>query len=139
MEKKKPWLNEDGSLMCTSTLKKVSKSWSARTWEEYLKTLERSRTESLMDSFQMFKKIAKKIELPDYSLEEGQDISKFKDEIENAFETFSKLEAQVIKMIFWEDCSERTIAEKLNLSRRSIRTIRVRALAKLRLYFQSNF
>ena len=132
---KVPWLKKNGEMKSIDELKAISKSWSAQTWECYLKTLEVSQKEVLMDAHHAFMALAEKSSINDWYKDTPVDIELFKNRIKEASELFSEMEAKVIRMIFWENKSERAIAQELNVARRSIRTLKGRALQKLNQYF----
>lgn len=46
--KNKPWLDERGFELSKQELKRVSKSWSPKVWDEYLHSIETPRAESLL-------------------------------------------------------------------------------------------
>ena len=116
--KAKPWLNKDGSLKGDEELKKISKSWSQATWEAYLDSLETKQQESLLDE---------PGDIENLSEEEYKDFWMLVDKEEEEKERLNRLvrasldelthkERKVIRKMFWEDKSERTIASEMGIS-----------------------
>ena len=130
-----PWLSRNGNAKSADELKKISKLWSANVWESYLKTLEVSQKEMMIDDHRVFMALAEKSAIQDWYKEKNIDVELFKTKILEAFEFFSETEAKVIKMTFWENKSERAIAKKMDVARRTVRKAKERALRKLNKYF----
>lgn len=124
-----PWLDIQGRTLPDDILKIESKSWSEKTWDTYLKTVETPSSESLTSatSFQA-------------ALDSGNCINDFlataakpstRAELRSALQQLTPRQSSIIKMTYWSGMSEREIASALGVSRSSVKTTKKRTLQKM--------
>lgn len=128
--KVKPWLNEDGATKSNSVLERISESWNQATWEESLATLETPQREHTVADVEAFGCI--RLGQTEYKdLLETNDDPKLRSQVRRGLQKLTPLQREIIILSYWEGFSERDIAQKLNRSRSTVRTIRERALIYL--------
>lgn len=124
-----PWLDVHGRELPDEVLKIESKSWSEKTWAEYLKTIETPIAESLTSAscFQA-------------ALDGGNRINNFiataasrttQGKVHSALQQLTRKQRSIIQMTFWSGMSEREIAASLRISRSSVKTTKKRTLRKM--------
>lgn len=132
---KKPWLGKNGERISDASLKDMTKTWGANTWEEFLKTtVERPLRETLSSP--------QTVE----NLEDGyRDV--YQDMLaHNEFPNLTQVvralimkltirEREVVYATFWEGKSQNEIAKTLKIKRSVVRNYRDRALKKLGVLF----
>ena len=122
-----PWKDESGQTLADSILKETSKNWSQDNWEAYLKWSETPLSESLMAQGSF-------IEMADSSqakifenIEQCTPIS-LKNKVANFLELLTPRQREILRMIFWENKSEREIAAHLKISRSTVKQLKKRVL-----------
>lgn len=129
----KPWQNSDGSLKSDDELKKVSKDWSPEQWEDYLKSIEGYRRENVSFSNEELESLSSDdstVLLYSIAQEEKYPITRIA--IRACISQLPPQQRQVIELTFWEDLSQYEIAEKMNISRNTVRGYLERAKENLR-------
>ena len=133
----KPWLNGDGKLKSNEEMKKISKSWSADTWEAYLSSLETQQTECLLEDPTQIENLSNEAHEDFWALidrdEQGKrDKSQLRSLIQTCLDVVSPREREILKKIFWENKSERAVADELGISRNSLKVLKSRGLSKIK-------
>lgn len=129
-----PWLNKDGSVKSDEQIKAVSQNWSLETWEQFL-----AATVNQEEAYQSELPIFVSDEILDSFPEtiwEGKDSDRMDfiaKELRRICRDFlTPRQQHVIRSIFWEGLSERKIGELLGISRSSVKTLKARALEKIK-------
>lgn len=127
----KPWLDRNGYPLSKASLEIASRKWSAVTWERYLQSLETQQEEILvkdfsskLDRFDKSESISRERQEP----EEEVDLAA----LERHLEKLPMMEKLVIKTIFFDGIGEREAAELLQMSRWLMRSVKERAIKRLR-------
>lgn len=130
----RPWLNKNGSIKSDAQIKAISKEWSLETWEQFL-----SET---VDQEEVYQR-----ELPSFVSDEILDSfpetiweGKDSDRMDSVAKELRRIcrgiltprQQHVIRSTFWEGLSERKIGELLGISRSSVKTLKARALEKIK-------
>ncbi len=123
----KPWLNSRGYLFTDDELKSISKSWTRKTWEEYLDYIETPRTESILDE-DHYTGLAEKLK---YSFEQVDDCD-LQGELSLALINLTDKQREILEFIFWDGLTTRDIGFKLNISSAAVQKIKDRALISLK-------
>lgn len=127
-----PWLTHDGVELPVATLKIVSRSWDASTWEAYLNWFESGRRESLIHP-QIYGRICSGLTEGVLGLL-GQSGSRGGQALcERVLKTLPKAHAKVLRLAFLEGRTEAEIAFALNRSRGRVHQIKNRAIQRLKL------
>ena len=141
-EKSKPWLDENGNPKSDKQLKEISKTWSESTWEDYLRAFESESKESLLEDplevenlstydHEYFWKLVDRDKTKERSLKRLRDI------IQICLGEISPRERTVLRKIFWEDKSERNIANELGISCGSVNVFKKRGLSKIKYFIMT--
>ena len=133
-QSRKPWLDQNGNPLCDTNLKLISKGWNQKTWEEYLSWLELPLRESQLCP-EAFQEMAEKMEESVFSLSASKNWLPEQDSKLYAEALLNKLtpkQKTVLKMIFWEEKTEREIAAHLGIARGTVSDIKNRALLKIK-------
>jgi len=111
---RKPWLNADGTHKSDKEIQKIMHSWSARTWDDYLKNFEGEQQEILLDKPESIDNI------PYFDLgslcstpEGRMQYPYFRHLLLAAMKQLSPRELLVVKMQFWHGKTAREIAKEL--------------------------
>ena len=137
MESKKntsptPWLNKKRFLKNDYQLKKISKDWDEKTWEDYLSSLESERSESLIDP-DLYDLLKEEFPCPKYEfIPDSRRTKKLKKLLKNALHRLSEKQQKIIFFIFFEGLSTRETALKMNISHTGVLKLRDRALNSLK-------
>lgn len=126
----KPWLDEKGHLLSDHELKQISKDWNQEIWEKYLESLDVGLSDRQSHP-KDYDEMAEKMEHTCFEFSQTDTDDETKDKIAKVLVSLSPQQQTIIKMIFWEGRSERFIANKLRVSRYTIKTLKKRALRKL--------
>lgn len=147
--KSSPWLNAQGEELGQEELRLISTDWSIAQWESYAKFLAEKeaspikeipvRTKvlnKLYDSYLLQEENEKKIF--DY-LGEQDDLPHLKEALDVALNSLDTKEREIIKLAFWENKTQREMANKYQISRtryryllnRGLRRLKTRLLAEL--------
>jgi DNA-directed RNA polymerase specialized sigma subunit len=124
-----PWLDVHGRELPDEVLKIESKSWSEKTWAEYLKTIETPISETLTSAscFQA-------------ALDSSKGTNEFlataasratQGKVLSALQKLTQKQRSIVQMTFWSGMSEREIAASLGISRSSVKTTKKRTLRKM--------
>jgi RNA polymerase sigma factor (sigma-70 family) len=109
--------------------------WSPENWEQYLQEMEPPLRESLLPHYVWAKKIGKQYDnlFSDSQDCASEDISEL---AQLYLSALTERQVDVLRLIYWENKSEREVAHRLKISRSSVRTIHRRALLRCNKYFQ---
>ena len=124
-----PWLDQKGIPLKDDQLKNVSKNWDHLIWEQYLNWHETPLKESQLDPFVYLGMLLKLEQSIFY--DESFDDDALKIQITEKLENLTKKQRLILKMIFWEGLSERSIAAMIGQSRSGVRETKKRALLRL--------
>ena len=139
--KAKPWLNKDGSLKNDEELKKISKSWSQATWEAYLDSLETKQQESLLDEPGDIENLSEE-EYKDFWMlvdKEEEEKERLKELVRASLDELTHKERKVIRKMFWEDKSERTIANEMRIPHSNVSKLKSKAFKKIKKFILMRF
>lgn len=126
-----PWLNEDGTSKSTEELKKISSTWSANQWEDYLKSIEVPLREAyVLDPKHIEKR--SQVDLETFYSSDISDYYHLKRKVIGGLYKLTPRQLQVVDMTFWQGMTQRAIAEKLGLGVSTVPNTLKRALVKLR-------
>jgi RNA polymerase sigma factor (sigma-70 family) len=114
-----------------SSLRKESKNWSSKQWEEYLQSIECPRSESLLDPKQ-YKDLIETTELQYQSTEESDGC------LDEILDLLPKGEKKALELIYWDDLSQREAAKVMGIERANLRSKISRALAKIKPHMTQN-
>jgi DNA-binding CsgD family transcriptional regulator len=123
-----PWLDIHGRALPDDVLKIESKSWSEKTWAEYLKTIETPMSESLISNF---------IHQLDQQTESLFDRAQIRtdlllvEHVRRGLNSLTAKQRSIVRMVFWENKSEREIASEFRTSRSTVKVQKKRSLLKL--------
>lgn len=133
MKKQKPWMDENGNTLEDTTLKEVSRGWSAETWSAYLDSREnRSHEENECNIADL--SIIDDLGVAGLSaLQSSADhlSDELLDDVKCAIEKLPKRERFAIEEEFYLGKSQRCVARELGISRASVRKIRKKSFRKL--------
>ena len=127
-----PWRNVDGSYKSDGEIAQLGKSWSAKTWDEYLKdTIEISKNRNDQCFYDMDTEfILEKAEVMEILKSHKYD--NMKDALNLAFDSLSNMERTVIRYSFWEGMDDKMIAKVLNTTHGAVRVHKSCAIRRLR-------
>ncbi len=137
-EKTHPWLNPDGSMRADEEISELGQTWSAETWDNYLKaTINHGDSELLVEK-----------SMDDLKAYIAMDFLNFLTTTENyeflhayvqeaLSSQLSVREGLIIKMKYFENMSEREVAEQLDIKIPTLKRYRRDALRKLKSFFIS--
>lgn len=130
-----PWLNDDGSFKSDEEIQVLGKSWSAETWDSYLKVnvgdVEAEDKDLTFFPFVDTETVNFGAELLK-SLRSQDEYENLPEAFEFALTYLSEREAQVIRMRYLKELSQDEIAERLGVGINSIKSFRRKGLKKLR-------
>ena len=126
------WRRDKGSLKSIKELKHDSKIWSLDTWNKYLKSLEKRHREESLHKAQFTESVLDE-DYSDmvFSFSNGNKFTHLASSLNALMRELSPRECKVLKMIYWEQLSQRKVAQNLKISRRHLRIILHRGLKKL--------
>lgn len=131
----KPWLDHSNNILSDEALKEAGRSWSAETWDAFLKdTVTKNASRNEVSPAYLEEACERDNRLWDST--SSSIPSEVRTELVEAIGRLPKRSRQVIRGTFWNDFSEREIAKWLKLSRNSVREIKARSLKKIRSLFQ---
>jgi DNA-binding CsgD family transcriptional regulator len=125
-----PWLDVNGKTMPDEYLKMHSQGWSMETWVEYLKSLETPMRETLISDHAFNQKLDQQSE---NFFERAQCLcpTALANKVSQAIERLSGRQSQILQMVFWQNLSEREVANQLGISRPSVQVMKKRAIKRL--------
>jgi RNA polymerase sigma factor (sigma-70 family) len=133
--KSKPWLNSKGKMRSDRQIKKLGQSWSASTWEEFLKaTVDvEDPNEDVTDSFPFMDTVivANSNEFLSY-LRNINEYSSLKVYLGHALKKLSSRQRQIMRMKYWDGLTAEEIQTNLRISQDTIRTTKAVATKKLK-------
>lgn len=125
-----PWLDIHGRALPDDVLKIESKSWSEKTWADYLETIETPMRETLASENIFNCALDKQCDNIFLNAQEACSEA-LKKKIERCVLQLSKRQQQIVHMIFWKNLSEREIARLLGVTRPTVQVNKKRALRRL--------
>ncbi|MBK9322413.1 MAG: sigma-70 family RNA polymerase sigma factor [Bdellovibrionaceae bacterium] len=125
----KPWLCKCGKTLSDETLRTSSQSWDSTTWDRYLRNLDSSLSESLVPVFIYQKHLERQGSIFEFTQSCAN--PELQNKIHMSLSQLTPKQRRIIEMTFWDSMSERDIAEKLGISRSTVKTLKKRALLKL--------
>ena len=127
----KTWNGNDGEQLSDAELREVSKTWTAGTWEEFLKTtVEHPLRETLSDSTAIenledaYKGIYQE-------MLQHADYPHLKHLVGTLMKRLTIREREVVYEIFWHGLSQQEVGNKLRIKKSAVRNYRDRALKKM--------
>lgn len=138
-EQQKPWIDDDGNPFTKEELKEICQNWTPTDWEEYLQSLESGRYESLHNEPEDEEAISdhEYVEIV-FSYLNKPNFPKVKMALEIQMKKLSELERYVLRALIVEKKSQFEVAHELKLTRSNVRTIRDRAILKMRKYLMAD-
>ena len=129
-----PWLNSDGSRKTDSEISKLGESWSAETWDSFLKDDVGTvgyDADTVSFPYMDTPTIASSSDLVKYlqNLDQYENLEEY---LGYAIKTLSKREREFVELKYWKGMTQAEIARKFNVKDNTVSTIRRRALAKLK-------
>lgn len=130
----RPWLNKNGTIKSDEQIKAISKTWSLETWEQFL-----SETIDQEESYQRELPAFVSDEILDSFPEtiwEGKDSDRMDFIAKNlrriCRDYLTPRQQHIVRSTYWEGLSERKIGDLLGISRSSVKTMKNRALEKIK-------
>ena len=122
---------EKRNVVSDAAMRRISKNWSRKDWEEYLKTLEVERSETLVspqryDELREGNTFLWKNDSPQTKLYRIN-------AMREALESLPRTQKGVLKMTFWHGVTEREIAKKFKMSKTWVRKQKIQGLKALKL------
>lgn len=130
VQSERPWLLENGDKTPDDHLKTLTPSWGADTWEQYLTWVEAPRSESLI-SPRRYDHICEESKESIFEFAQGNADDELKNRVGHYVANLTDQQREVVRMIFWENRSERSIAHHLGISQVSVHGLKRRALKKI--------
>lgn len=134
VQAKAPWLQINGQHTPDEHLKTLTPSWSAATWEKYLKwyeDLEGQRAESVVPP-KKYDDICDNLEESIFVYAESSSDQDLRELVGEYLKSLSKKQQLVLNMIFWKGRSERYVAQKLGMKQQAVNQLKKRALSKIK-------
>ncbi len=126
-----PWMAADGTVLPLDQIRELSKSWDQSTWEAYLSSLEGRPKEKYFSDGRLRRESKKKnINIFDFSQNNADEETRQR--IQKIISYLTDRQRQVIEMTYWENLSQREIAQKLSIHQSTVLEIKQQALKKLR-------
>jgi len=127
----RPWIKSDGRVLCDEALKKASRSWNSKTWEDYLHWFERPRKENLInpESYDVHCDERTEPIYSEFGFKSDPLLQKY---VEGLISQLSEVEENVIRLYFFEGLTEAQIATQLKRSFAGVHLIKKRAISRLR-------
>ena len=122
-------------------MKKISKSWSQATWEAYLDSLETKQQESLLDEPGDIENLSEE-EYKDFWMlidKEEEEKERLNRLVRASLDELTHKERKVIRKMFWEDKSERTIASEMGISQVAVTKLKSKAFKKIKKFIVMSF
>lgn len=131
----------DGYLSCTENkapptiFVNTTHNWGPKDWEQYLQKIDFPLRESLLPQHVWTKKISNQFDtiFSESQVTAPEDIS---ESVQQCLNKLTKRQTEVLRLIYWENKSERETALILKISRSSVRTIHKRSLLRCNKEFQ---
>ncbi len=137
LNEKPPWLLVNGKDTPEELLKTLTPNWDADTWEKYLEWYETQLGESQVHP-RKYDKICEEQEESIFVNAQSSADDDLKAAINALIQDLTNLELKVVKLIFWESKSQRDAADILNISRRTVRDAKKRALDRIKRHFKGH-
>lgn len=134
VQPKAPWLQTNGQHTPDEHLKMLTPSWSAATWEKYLKwyeDLEGQRAESVVPP-KKYDDICNNLEESIFVYAESSSNQDLRELVGEYLKSLSNKQQLVLNMIFWKGRSERYVAKSLKMDPASVHRTKIRALNKIK-------
>lgn len=135
--KNKPWLNPAGKPIPTHELKQISKSWSAHTWEEYLRSLEVNHREIMTSKYDQILKLYENSNAHMPEDVEDSETSAQNKKLHWAMSLLTEKQRTILQLIYWEGYSESEVADQLGTARGTVNTLKERAIRHLKMLLQN--
>lgn len=134
--KRKPWEDENGNLLLDDELKIVSRSWSEKTWDDYLKTIETPQREVMLPNLDrvLLKRDAQQV-VSEYAAKEASEESSLYLSplaVRKALLELTCRQREIIDLIYFEDMNIEAAARKLRISRQAASSALSRSLERLK-------
>ena len=126
-----PWLDRHGRMLTDERLKVVSKDWDHSTWESFLDWQDVTLTESLVSPF-IYDQMSEGLETSVFDSASAEREPVFSQNLNDLFRRLTKRQKQVIRLTFEECLTDREIASRLSISRRTVRDLKHRSMEKLK-------
>ncbi len=130
----KPWLDQNGEVLHDDILREISKNWTTNIWESFLsETVDRSQTEKLVSPKAYQAIVEEMIEPVWVDLDEADPLdTKVRAQVRRAMRSYLTHQQQIIiRLIYWEDQSNREIAKSMGVTETQVRVQKRRSLNKL--------
>ena len=124
------WLDARGFPLSDAKLKIVSSSWSAETWENYLKWYESPLAESQIHPREI-KEISERQCESIFIQAQGVADSPLQRLVHSTTEELPPRQREVVELTYWHGLSERTIAFDLRISRSAVQKLKSKALKRI--------
>lgn len=130
----RPWLSAVGTMLPDEKIKALSKDWSAETWEQFLTETVEKESAYQRDLPAFVSPTA--LDCFSETIWEGS-TSEAMDDIAKGLRRIchnhlTPRQQHIVRATFWQDLSERQIADFLGVSRSTVRTQKLRALEKIK-------
>jgi hypothetical protein len=133
----RPWLDPKGKVYCNETIKEISKSWDAETWELYLQQtvdVERSENEVLLDKYQqLLEEVSEGVRWSSCTVPQHVIT-----QIHLALRALAPQQKKIIAGSFWDGLSERELAEKLQIAKTTVNESKKISLSKIKDFLEKD-
>lgn len=127
----RPWLTADGVERSTFELKRISRDWDPKTWEDYLTWFESALGSRLIAPY-IYEKIGDEQSESVFEKFDQNNDPRIREKCETLLSSIPANEAQVLRHIFFDGFTVRRIAGILKVSKTGVHHIKTRALSRLR-------
>lgn len=134
-KRSKPWLDSKGRLKSDKEIETLGQSWSATTWDEYLKATESNSSAQDNITASFFCMDSDTAVNGHILLEYLRNINEFEsleEHLSYALKFLTPRERKILKMKYWQGLSQAQISRKLKISECSVSNTRNRGLKKLK-------
>lgn len=126
----KPWQDIDGDDLSFEVLRTESKLWSLKVWSEYLESIETPCSESLV-SDSIYSTGINRITESVFKFAQKHSSREIQKKVRSAVSLLSPRQRNIIELTFWDNLSEREIAQKLKISRSTVKVMKKRSILKI--------
>ena len=135
-----PWTDEQGVPLSDSELKEVSKNWTIEDWKNFQKygMRDKSRMGDLLDDARNIERKFSHVHNI-WDLTAGETSSSLKGKIPTLRNGIKKLDEksyQVLKLYYQDSMTDKQIARSMGENHRAIQARRIRAIKKLKQFFE---
>ncbi len=127
----RPWLTPDGVERSTFELKRISRDWDPKTWEDYLTWFESALRPKLITPW-IYEKIGDEQSESVFEKFDQNNDPRIREKCETLLSSIPANEAQVLRHIFFDGFTERHIAGLLKISKSGAHQLKQRAITRLR-------